>query len=68
MLNGNGRAEQDFWSLATDEWPNPLLDYMNFKNLQKSSVMASVWECQKFTKKCANCFSMGMSKIYEKTC
>ena len=28
MLNWNGRAEQDFWSLAADEWPNPQLDFI----------------------------------------
>ena len=29
MLNLNGRADQDFWSLAADEWPNPQLDFSN---------------------------------------
>ena len=36
------------------------------KIYKKNVLMASVWECQKFTKKCANGFSMGISKIYKK--
>ena len=39
---------------------------MNFKNLQKSLVMASVYEFLKSTKKVGNGLSIWISKTYQK--
>ena len=46
MLNGNGRAEQDFWSIAADEWPNPLLDskWQNSMEVDLASNICEKWQ------------------------